>query len=73
MALSNEVKKIVLQEEMARWEQGLYQLQVRARVFKAIGDEAQYANAVTALEHQEKALDALQVEWRNLEIEDGAQ
>lgn len=73
MALNNKVKKAVLLEEIGLWERGLYQLQVRARVFKAVGDEAQYANATAALEHQEKALDALKVEWQDLEIEDGVQ
>ena len=67
MALSVDAKRILIEQEQARWERGLYLLEVRARVFKKIGDDAGYKGVVRDMERHQQALDALAEELNGLE------
>lgn len=58
----------VLQEMITEWRVARYQLEVRSRVAKKIGDPKEHLNSLRKeLERAEKAIDALQEELRLLD------
>jgi hypothetical protein len=66
MTIAKGVKRVVLLEEIERWERGLYLLGVRARVFRTIGDDGQLAVLTEEMERQEQGLDVLRGELEGL-------
>ena len=63
--LSPEVKKVLLEQEITRWKQEQYTLEIRFRVNTKIGTPPEgLVSLKAALEQCEKAIDALKEELK---------
>jgi len=65
--LTSEVKRVLLEQELARWKQEQYTLEIRFRVNTKIGTPPEgLVSLKTALEQCEKAIDVLKEELKSL-------
>lgn len=60
---TNDVKRILITQEIALWTNTRYQLQIRLRIAKRVGDTTEdQATYINGMARCEKALDALREE-----------